>query len=136
MSTTAPSALIGKTVSRLPYLLPLLGVARVATLVVWPAFAHAIEVWSLGSEFSYGFFVLPASLLLIWWRREALRLSIGRGALGGLLIVAGALALYLLAHRLDVNALAGLAVIPLLWGIVVYLWGWGAGRVLAFPIGF
>jgi exosortase len=23
-----------------------------------------------------------------------------------------------------------------LWGIVVYLWGWGAGRILAFPIGF
>jgi exosortase len=51
-------------------------------------------------------------------------------------IVIAALALYLLARRLDINALVGLAVIPLLWGIVVYLWGWGAGRVLAFPIGF
>ena len=30
----------------------------------------------------------------------------------------------------------GLAVIPLLWGGAVYLWGWGAGQVLAFPIGF
>ncbi|MGH2354749.1 MAG: exosortase/archaeosortase family protein, partial [Chloroflexota bacterium] len=24
----------------------------------------------------------------------------------------------------------------LLWGMAVYLWGWGAGRVLAFPVGF
>ena len=55
---------------------------------------------------------------------------------GGLLTVALALGLYLLAHRIDVHALAGLAVSPLLWGMTVYLWGWGAGRVLAFPIGF
>jgi exosortase len=27
-------------------------------------------------------------------------------------------------------------VVPLLWGIAVTLWGWRAGRVLAFPVGF
>jgi exosortase len=116
--------------------IPLLGVALLTSLLVWPAFAHAVEVWSTDSEFNYGFFVPPVALLLIWWRREALRRSIGPGARAGLPLVVGALALYLLASRVGINALIGLAVIPLLWSIAVYLWGWGAGRVLAFPIGF
>ena len=47
--------------------------------------AHAVEVWSTDAEFGYGFFIVPISLLLIWWRREALRRSIGPGAGAGLL---------------------------------------------------
>jgi exosortase len=113
-----------------------LGLALVTALLVWPAFAHAVEVWSTVQEFSFGFFVPPVALLLVWWRREALRRSLGPGATAGLPIVLAALALYLLAQRVGINALAGLAVSPLLWGMTVYLWGWGAGRVLAFPIFF
>jgi exosortase len=107
-----------------------------AAALVWPAFAHAVEVWSLDDEFSYGFLIPPVSLGLLWWQREAFARSIGPGATPGLYISAAALAIYLVAYRVGINALAGYAVIPLLWGITVYLWGWAAGRVLAFPIGF
>jgi hypothetical protein len=93
--------------------LPLVGVALGTALLVWPALAHAVEVWSTDAEFSYGFFVLPTALLLVWWRRAALRRNLGPGTLAGLPIVIAALALYLLARRLDINALVGLAVIPL-----------------------
>jgi exosortase len=116
--------------------LPPLGLALVTCWLVWPAFAHAVEVWSTVTEFSHGFLVLPVSLLLIWWRRGALRRSLGPGATAGLPIVIASLALYLLAYRVGINSLAGLAVSPLLWASAVYLWGWGAGRVLAFPCGF
>jgi exosortase len=126
----------GASRARLATAAPLLGVGLITALLVWPAFAHAVEVWSTDTEFGYGFFVVPTALLLVWWRREALRRSLGPGAWAGLAIVVGALALYLVASRTGINALVGLAVIPLLWGMVVYLWGWGAGRVLAFPIGF
>lgn len=117
-------------------LLPLLAVALATAALVWPAFAHALEVWSTVSEFSFGYFIPPVSLGLVWWHRQALRRAIGPGAPAGLPIVLGALAVYLVAQRVGINALAGLAVIPLLWGMVVYLWGWGAWRVLAFPIGY
>jgi exosortase len=111
-------------------------VVLVTILLVRPAFAHAIEVWSLNEEFTFGFLIPPASVFLIWWRRDAIRRSLGTGAGGGLAIVLAALAAYLVFQRVGINALAGLAVIPLLWGMVVYLWGWRTGRVLAFPIGF
>jgi exosortase len=136
MRETTSLPLTGVSRARLATIVPLLGIASLTALLVWPAFAHALEVWSTTSEFSYGFFVPPIALLLIWWRREALRRSIGPGARAGLPMVVVALAIYLLAVRVGINALIGLAVIPLLWSIVVYLWGWRAVRVLAFPIGF
>jgi exosortase len=136
MSTNARRALTVPAASELPGLLTLLGVGLATALVVAPAFAHAVEVWTLDAEFNYGFFIVPVALLLTWWRRDALRRAVGPGATAGLLVVVGALALYLFTSRIGIRALAGLAVIPLLWGIVAYLWGWGAARVLAFPIGF
>ncbi len=136
MRTPTTQSTPGWAPARLGRAIPLLGVALALAPFVWVAFAHAIEVWSTDSEFSYGFFLLPTTLLLIWWRRAALRRSLGPGASVGLLVVIGALAVYLLAYRVGINALMGLAVVPLLWGCAVYLWGWGAGRVLAFPIGF
>ena len=105
-------------------------------LVCWPAFAHGIGVWSTTEEFGFGFLVPPISAFLVWLRRAELRQSIRDGADAGLIVVACALVIYTLAHRVQINAVAGLAVVPLLLGCVIYLWGWRAGLILGFPIGF
>jgi exosortase len=116
-------------------LLPV-GLATATLVVVWPAFAHAIEVWSTTEEFSYGFLIPPISAGVIWFRRRALLHSLSHGARGGLTLVIASLLAYLGAERMGIHALAGLAVSPLLVGSAVYLWGWRTGRVLAFPLGF
>jgi exosortase len=116
--------------------LPPLGALTATLWLIWPALTHALEVWSTTDELSFGILVLPIAGGLAWWRRQALRARIGPGALLGLPIVVCSLLLYLLAQRVGINALAGVAVSPLLWGIIIFLWGWGAGRVLLFPIGF
>jgi exosortase len=121
---------------RLARIAPPSGLVAATGLLVWPAFAHAAEVWATVAEFSFGFLVPPISAFLVWRRRAALRRDAGSGGVAGLAIVLASLAAYLLAHRVGINAAAGLAVSPLLWGIVVYLRGWDAGRALAFPIGF
>jgi exosortase len=109
----------------------------VATLaVVFPAFAHAVDVWTTTEEFSYGFLIPPVSALVIWWRREPLVRSIGRGSTVGLAIAASAIVISILGERIGIHAISGLAVSPLLFGAAVFLWGWRAGGVLAFPIGF
>jgi exosortase len=104
--------------------------------VIWPAFAHALEVWSTTEEFSYGYLIPLVSVGVIFFRRQAVLNSIGRGAAGGLVIVIASLATLIVAERLGIHALAGVAVSPLLFGAAVYLWGWSTGRVLAFPFGF
>jgi exosortase len=113
-----------------------LALLMITGLFVWPAFAHAFEVWSTTQEFSYGFLVPPISVLLVWWRWREVGKTAGRGAWMGLPIVVGAVALALFGHRAAINAIIGLAVIPLLWGMAIFLWGWSAARILAFPIGF
>lgn len=117
------------------YGLPL-ALALSAGLLVWPAFAHAFDVWSKTEEFSFGFLVPLISVALIVWRRQQIRRSVGAGATLGLVVVIAALAVYLAAERVQIHALAGIAVSPLLWGGAVYLGGWRLGRELAFPIGF
>src|SRR6266542_1594208 len=81
-----------------------LGVLALA--LVWPALLHAVDVWATTEEFSFGFLVVPISGLLVWWHGKDLRRAIGAGANAGLLAVLGAVALYILAHRAGINALA------------------------------
>jgi len=116
--------------------LPQAAVALATAALISPAVAHAVNVWSTTEEFSYGYLIVPVALAITWWRRRALRASIGQGANGGLVILGIALFGYLAAERLGIHAVAGVMVSPLLFGAAVYLWGWRAGRVLAFPIGF
>jgi len=113
-----------------------LGVGLATLAVVWPAFAHAVEVWSTTEEFSYGYLIVPVSLGVVWFRRYAVLQKTEKGAAAGLAIVLVSLTVLLGAERMGIHALAGIAVSPLLFGVVVYLWGWPAARVLAFPIAF
>ena len=69
-TSTWPNSAAGR--ANLARVVPLLGVTLLTALVVWPAFAHAIEVWTTVSEFSFGVFVVPVALGLVWWRRGAL----------------------------------------------------------------
>jgi exosortase len=113
-----------------------LGLILALGVFVYPAFAHGVEVWATDEEFTYGFLIPPIALALLWWRRQALRSSVGQGSGIGLLIVGGAIVLTLVSRRTGINTLAGMAVSPIIIGATVYLWGWRAGRVIAFPAGF
>jgi exosortase len=129
---------LGLSLSRLNWRSTVPGLALLVGLVifVWPAFAHAIEVWVTDEEFSYGFLIPPIALGMVWWRRDALRRSIDHGRTAGLGIAVVAIVLTLVSRRTEINALSGVAVTPLLIGAAVYLWGWRAGRVVLFPATF
>jgi exosortase len=112
------------------------GLIAATITVVLPSIQHAFEVWSTTEEFSYGFLILPIFIAIIWLRRHALINAIGQGASSGLLVVLPSLVTLLAAERIGIHALAGVAVSPLLIGAAVYLWGWSAGRIVAFPCAF
>jgi exosortase len=113
-----------------------IGVLEALAVFVVPAYVHAVAVWSLDEEFSYGFLITPLALGMVWWRRKALLRSIGHGSNLGLPIIVLGLILTLVSRRTGINALGGVAITPLLFGTVLYLWGWRAARVLGFPIAF
>lgn len=122
--------------ARLVRLAPISMLALVLAWLLWPAFAQAVQVWSEVLELSFGFLIPPVSLFVTWQRRATLARSAGKGSWAGLLVLLPALLTYLVAQRLGIHALAGLAVSPLLWGAVAFLWGWRTARVLFFPIFF
>jgi exosortase len=84
----------------------------------------------------FGYAVPAVTLGLVWWRREALWTSATAGSSIGILIVFGSLVAFLICQRLSARSPAAWFLGLLLLGIAVYLWGWSAARVLAFPIGF
>jgi exosortase len=106
-------------------------------LVISPAVVHAVQVWATTEEFSYGFLIVPVAAAVVWWRRRLLVESIGQPAPRiALLLIVPSLVVYLVAWRLEVHAVAGIMVSPLLLGVAIYIWGVAAGRVLAFPAAF
>jgi exosortase len=115
---------------------PLLGLALATGVFIYPAIAHGVDVWSTDEEFTYGFLIGPIALALAWRQRHAARRVVARGAASGLVVALGAAFVILLSRRLGINALGGVAVSPLLLGIVAYLFGWRSARTLAFPAFF
>ena len=116
--------------------MPLLALGIVTAFVCGPALAHAVDVWSTTEEFSFGFLVIPVAAVLAWPRRRLLLDGPAAGSALGLGVVVVALGTYVLAERVGINAVAGLAIPPMLWGMVLYLRGWKAARALALPIGY
>jgi exosortase len=116
-------------------LLPWLVLAAIGGTVLLPAFSHAVGVWSTTEEFGFGFLIVPIVVILTWSQRRAF-VGPSRGARLGLALLIPSLFIYVVATRVSVHAVAGLAVIPILWGAVLYLRGTHAVRMLAFPIGY
>jgi exosortase len=117
-------------------IVPLAALAIATVAFVAPAVAHAIELWSTTEEFSYGFLIVPISVALAVARRGRLRDIQRTGENAGLLVAAIAVIAFVIAERVGINAIAGLAVSPLLWGMTLYLFGRRVARELAFPIAF
>jgi exosortase len=111
-----------------------IGLVVVVTALIWPVISRALAVWSTDEDLHFGLLVPPLALLLVWWRRVAVRRSLGPGAPVGLLVVIGAIVALVICERLWARSPAAAAAGMLLWGVVVYLWGWSTARVLAFPI--
>jgi exosortase len=90
-------------------------------------------VWQSDEELSFGFLVLPAVLLLVGLRWRPLVAAAGPGRKVALVAVVAGLLLLLASARSGVNALGGLSVLPVTLGLVAYLYGSAAARLLALP---
>ncbi len=109
----------------------------VALLLLYiPEFAHALNVWTTDEEFSFAFFVPPLALGLLWTRRQALVRALGPGSWLGLPLLLSGLVVLLLGARSGVNFIADDSFVLTTLGLVAYLYGLAAMRVIAFPVLF
>lgn len=96
---------------------------------------HLVHDWMRDENYSHGFLIVPLALYFVWERRARLAAVPAAPSNLGLIIVAGSLGV-LLAGVLGAELfLTRVSLIGLTAGSIVFVLGWRALRVLAFPVG-
>lgn len=96
--------------------------------------AWMVDRWEApDSDYSHGYFVPLVVLYLVWRDREALMREPGRPSLVGLAVFLAGLLLYLTSGVITFYSACAWALIPILWGLSGFLFGWPVMKRLAFP---
>ncbi len=101
------------------------------SIMVW-AWKH----WLPNLNQEYGKLVIPISLGLVWYHRKDLSAAIKQGSNWGLFFLGGGIVVFLLGIRCVEPRITMLSLPPILFGVVLFVWGWRVARILMFPIGF
>jgi exosortase len=112
----------------------------VLTLLVgwlyWSILFHLAKQWSDDPDFSHGFFVPVFSLFVLWRNRERLARQSRKPSSSGLLIVAFALCVLVIAVLGAELFLARISLLLLIAGLVIFFHGWHLFRAVLFPWAF
>jgi exosortase len=111
----------------------LVGTFILSYFQVWK---NLLFAWSNSEEYSHGFFILPIAVYIIWNKRKNLSEIQMSPSLWGLAIVIFSLTLYLASHFADMLTLESFTLILTIFGIILYLLGFGIFKELFFPLFF
>ena len=103
-------------------------------LLFYDVIAKLVQDWATDDNYSHGFLIVPISLYLAWERRDRLlRTPLAPSSLGLIVLVGGIVLLVagVLGAELFVTRIALLAVLT---GGILYIFGWVHLRLLAFPL--
>ncbi|MBD3293692.1 MAG: exosortase [Armatimonadia bacterium] len=116
---------------------PLTAIIVVLLIVCFRSYLQWMwDVWMKSDYYGHGPLVPLISGYLIYSRRKEFVEAEGGHNLWGLPLVVGGLLMYLAAVYLDVNFVQGFAMISIIGGLILLIWGWGRARVVLFPITF
>jgi len=117
--------------------LPLVVAAIVAILAIhWPTAESIVAIWSRSETFAHGFLIVPIVLVLIWQRRRALAVLKPSPDWLGLVLLACAGAIWLVAYAGGVLVVKQLALVATIWATVIAILGREVARAIMFPLGF
>ncbi len=99
-------------------------------------FQWSWRVWEPDGAYGHCRLVPVIALGLIWMQRHELAALPARGSNWGLGVILAGVGIYLLALRCMQPRFALIAVPFLLFGSVLFIWGWAAAKKFAFPSAF
>ena len=105
-------------------------------LVFWQVFVRLVDAWTNDGNYSHGFLILPIALYFTWERRQRLASARVRPSNVGLAVLAGGLAILLAGLWGSELFLSRVALMPVVAGIILFLYGWQHLRILTFPLAF
>ncbi len=134
---TEGEALDARSTPEEPLFTPLTGVVVVLMLVCFaPYFKWMWEIWMRSDYYGHGPLIPLISAYLIYTRRREFAEADGGHNTRGLPLIGLGLILYAVAVYLNVNFPQGFAMIMVMGGLIILLWGWGRAMVLLFPVTF
>jgi exosortase A len=117
--------------------LPLVVGAIVVILAIhWPTVESIVAIWSRSETFAHGFLIVPIVLVLIWQRRRVLAALTPSPDVLGLVLLACAGAIWLVAYAGEVQVVKQLALVATIWATVIAILGREVARAIMFPLGF
>lgn len=133
--TAAPAALAG--VSRWQWSALAFGAVLLVLLAVfWETAASMERTWRGSDSFQHTYLVPFILAYLVWEDRDRLAVLVPRVDWRGLALVLGASLGWLAGWAAQVQAVQQLALIGMVQGAVLALFGWPVVRVLLFPLAF
>lgn len=112
----------------------------IALLVIFlysPVFYELLkERWDV-ADYSHAYFILPVSIGLIWMKRQALKQLLRQkqeSSISGLFLFFFGLCLFVFGWRMDYLVISTFSLIPVLCGLVLFLWGKVVFRTVLFPL--
>ncbi len=122
-------------------------IAALIVLVYRHTFATLWRTWETNPNYSHGALIPPIAIFLLWYVRRSVvdAMAPGEGSnggagapgvVGGLVLIALALAGHLISIRSGVFMTQGYSFVLLLFGLALVLFGGRAMRVLWFPLGY
>ncbi|HKV45489.1 MAG TPA: exosortase/archaeosortase family protein [bacterium] len=117
----------------------IIGVAGLAGLLAWlyyPVVGWLLAEWLDDiSNLGYGFFIPPVAAYLVWERWHTLRPD-SRGSWWGYVLLIFGLLCLILGRTGGARVIAEASLIFVLFGLSLFLGGWGLVKPLAFPLIF
>jgi len=114
--------------------------ALVGALIAFVGFAGALSDlvtrWSQQEEYSHGFLIPVVSIWLLWRKREALRVNIGRPSWLGPIVILFAALLHVVGELSAIFILSQLAFVFVLAGLALAAGGYSLLRVAFVPLFF
>ena len=132
--TTAPAAESQATGQPALSVLVLLGLLLIAG---WHQ--HFVWLWHKGwhnEYYGHGLLIPLISAYLIYRKREEMTAAPRTQFWPGLPLIGLGLALHVAAIMRDVNFPQGFALVTVIVGLVIWLWGWPAAKTIFFPLVF
>ncbi|MDA1045133.1 MAG: exosortase/archaeosortase family protein [Verrucomicrobia bacterium] len=114
-----------------------LGLRYYNSYVGQSAWLWIFEQWVRSDgDFTHGWTMPFIALYVVWSNRKAIASAPKSTCAGGLIIVIGALLLHVAAFRVQQPRISLIAMTILVWGGILFVYGWATAKVFLFPVGY
>src|SRR5688572_21978852 len=113
-----------------------LAILAAMTVVFWQVFVRLVDAWIVDGNYSHGFLIIPIALYFVWERREKLKAAPVQPSWLGIALIAFGIAMLLAGLWGSELFFSRVSLLPVIAGIVLFVFGWAHLKILAFPIAF